>query len=146
MKRYEVIEKIINDNGFKRIAEIGVRDGETSKHLLSKCSIDTFLLVDVKKLVDLPEPCHFLEMTSEQASIRVPNNSLDLVFIDADHSYESVKKDIECWLPKVKSGGFITGHDYCNSAHRDVEKAVDEFFGKDRVSFYEDCYVWAVRV
>ena len=51
----------------------------------------------------------------------------DYIYIDADHSYESVKADIETWLPFVKPSGIIAGHDY--SAHfTGVVTAVNEFF------------------
>lgn len=63
--------------------------------------------------------------------------SLDLVFVDADHSYEGVKRDIAHWLRKVKPGGWLGGHDYDNADPRfdfsGVKRAVDEFgrnFGK----------------
>jgi len=45
----------------------------------------------------------------------------DLVYIDADHSYEGCKKDLEAWYPKVKR--FFTGDDYNKPG---VKKAVDE--------------------
>jgi hypothetical protein len=35
-----------------------------------------------------------------------------VVFIDLNHSYESVKEDIALWLPKVKKGGYLAGDDY----------------------------------
>ncbi len=40
------------------------------------------------------------------------DNEFDLVFIDADHSYEGAKKDIYAWYNKVKDGGILCGHDY----------------------------------
>lgn len=49
---------------------------------------------------------------SSSAAADYDNKSVDFVFIDADHSYEGVKKDILAWLPKVKSGGILAGHDY----------------------------------
>lgn len=55
------------------------------------------------------------------------DKSLDFVFIDADHAYENVKRDINAWLPKIKSGGILAGHDYI-STHSGVKRAVDELF------------------
>ena len=55
------------------------------------------------------------------------NESLDAVFIDADHSYESVVKDIAAWTPKVKRGGIIAGHDFCVD-FSGVIRAVSEAF------------------
>ena len=50
--------------------------------------------------------------TSEIASDMFNDNSLDFVYIDANHAYDYVVQDIELWYPKVKKGGFICGHDY----------------------------------
>ena len=52
--------------------------------------------------------------------------SLDFVFIDAEHSYEACIADIDDWLPKVRAGGFIGGHDYRNSLFPGVTRAVEE--------------------
>jgi SAM-dependent methyltransferase len=52
-----------------------------------------------------------LDKTSEEASKEFKDNSLDIVFIDADHRYEYIKRDIELWYPKVKIGGLLCGHD-----------------------------------
>ena len=41
-----------------------------------------------------------------------PPASVDFVFVDGDHSYESVLKDIKAWLPKVRPGGILAGHDF----------------------------------
>jgi hypothetical protein len=40
------------------------------------------------------------------------NGSLDIVYVDALHDYDNVKRDIIEWLPKVKKSGFLCGHDY----------------------------------
>jgi hypothetical protein len=55
------------------------------------------------------------------------DNSLDFVFIDADHSYESVKKDLCGWVPKVRVGGIISGHDYYKFKGGGVIPAVNEY-------------------
>lgn len=57
------------------------------------------------------------------------DEQLDFVYIDGNHRYEYVKMDIELYLPKVKKGGIICGHDF---NHEDgVNKAVLELFGND---------------
>lgn len=58
------------------------------------------------------------------------DNSVDFVFIDADHDYEFVIKDIESWYPKIKKGGILSGHDYFNHT-TGVKRAVDEKFGNN---------------
>lgn len=40
------------------------------------------------------------------------DESLDFVYIDANHAYDWVVADIKCWFPKVKKDGFLLGHDY----------------------------------
>ncbi len=49
---------------------------------------------------------------SQDALADVPDESLDWVFIDANHAYEYAKPDIIGWSKKVKIGGIISGHDY----------------------------------
>jgi cephalosporin hydroxylase len=46
------------------------------------------------------------------AADRFPEKSLAFVFLDDDHNYEAVKATIKAWLPKIKPGGWIGGHDY----------------------------------
>lgn len=61
----------------------------------------------------------------------------DLIYIDANHEYDSVKADIEAWWPLVKPGGILAGHDYENKLPEDgweaieVKKAVDEWVAKN---------------
>ncbi len=62
---------------------------------------------------------------SWEAAASYEDNSLDFVFLDAAHDYDSVKKDLEAWWPKVN--GYFGGHDYNNSPHG-VQMAVNEFF------------------
>jgi predicted O-methyltransferase YrrM len=70
------------------------------------------------------------------------DNSVDVIFIDAGHSYEAVKKDIEAWLPKMKKGGIMAGHDYW--AWEGVRKAVNEAFRQvDRVE--NDCWFKTIK-
>ena len=58
------------------------------------------------------------------------NCEIDMVYIDGDHAYESVKEDIELWVPWVKRNGFIAFHDYGTPHTPGVVEAVDEFVEK----------------
>lgn len=49
---------------------------------------------------------------SVDAAQRFKDESLDFVYLDADHSEEAVLEDIQAWLPKVRRGGLIAGHDF----------------------------------
>jgi len=53
------------------------------------------------------------------------DRSLDIVYIDGDHTYEAVVKDLAAWHPKIKKGGILCGDDIGWSG---VKRAVDEFF------------------
>ncbi len=67
---------------------------------------------------------------SAEAAGAVRDRALDFVFIDGDHSYKAVSRDITCWASKVKPGGFIGGHDYNHPKEGSgygVQKAVDRF-------------------
>lgn len=75
-----------------------------------------------------PVKGHFnpIKLDSIQASALYRDQSLDWVFIDASHDYHSVLADIKCWMPKVKQGGIISGHDY---HHPPIKQAVAETVG-----------------
>ena len=78
---------------------------------------------------------------SDEAAEYFLDNSVNSLFIDAGHSYEAVLKDITAWLPKMKNGGIMSGHDY--NSWQGVKKAVNSFFGKpDKVE--NDC--WFVKI
>ncbi len=53
-----------------------------------------------------------LRMDSVEASKRFADKSLAFVYLDGDHSFDGVRRDLFAWIPKVKSGGIIAGHDY----------------------------------
>lgn len=72
----------------------------------------------------------FINLPSLDAHHDIPNNSLDYIFIDGDHSYKAVSNDIKFYYSKVKSGGIFAGHDYNLS---DVKQAVSEFMQQQNV-------------
>jgi len=71
-----------------------------------------------------------LDMTSREAAYRVAP-PLAFVFIDANHTLEAVREDIEMWTPKIMRGGVVAFHDYGrNRADIQVKQAVDEWHRK----------------
>lgn len=58
--------------------------------------------------------CFMIRSDSQNAVELFEDESLDFVYIDANHKYEYVKQDISLWYPKVRKGGILAGHDYCN--------------------------------
>jgi hypothetical protein len=73
---------------------------------------------------------------SVEIAKQIQDGGLDWVYIDADHHYENVLADIEAWYPKVRSGGIVSGHDYCEYLDMTVIPAVDEFCKKNGYVFY----------
>ena len=55
-----------------------------------------------------------IRATSKVAADMFDRESLDFIYIDANHAYDFVVQDIKLWYPKVKSGGYLCGHDYIN--------------------------------
>lgn len=73
------------------------------------------------------------------------NNKFDYIFIDADHRYESVKKDFEDWFPKLEIGGYLAIHD--SAANRGgpywwegPSKLADELIEKNELEYIKTIY------
>lgn len=62
-----------------------------------------------KELFDFVEK---IKLTSYEASKKFDDESIDMVYIDAEHTPEAIKNDIGYWLPKIKNEGYISGHDW----------------------------------
>jgi hypothetical protein len=130
---YAAVE-IINKNKNITIDAIDTWEGSPQEnlHLVDPFEEKNLYDVFLKNIEPVKHIITPVKMDSVQASSRYEDRSLDFVFIDGSHLYEAVKADIEAWLPKVKLGGFIGGHDYGNNEILNgVKQAVDEFFGKD---------------
>lgn len=70
---------------------------------------------------------------SSEMAKQVPDGILDFVFIDADHRYPAVIKDLAAWVPKLQPGGILCGHDIHLPG---VKRAVDE-----KLKWYEEAGV-----
>lgn len=93
------------------------------------------------KLSYFADRARLITLPSVEAAARVPDHSVDGVFIDGDHSYAQVVRDIDAWEPKVQLGGFISGHDFGN--HPDVARAVlERAAARNRTVFLSMDWVW----
>lgn len=140
--------------------EVGVRQGDFSAHILRQWKGSKLWLVDawlelpgyeeahhdheqnyratLEKMRAFPGRYEIVRDLSVAAAVRFREESLDFIYLDADHSYESVKADLEAWYPKLKRGGLLAGDDYgalplhevnfgAGNLTFGVKKAVDEF-------------------
>lgn len=82
----------------------------------------------VRRVSGYGERAVIMRMTSATAAPRFEDESLDYVFIDADHSFDGVYDDIRLWLPKLKRGGWIGGHDFEHPRFPGVAEAVRSIF------------------
>lgn len=142
-------------------AEIGIFKGEFSKLILEKIKPSLFYMIDPwdGNIVSgdkngnnitqihgetfyvnhiLPEfgflpNTKILKHYSDVINL-FPDNYLDWVYIDAEHSYFNVKNDLYNCLPKIKKGGIISGHDYNNTMFPGVVKAVTELCQNENLS------------
>jgi predicted O-methyltransferase YrrM len=150
-ERKHFLSFLIDHFDWKLGAEIGVADGGTSAHLLSKHPELHMIGVDARRVFfDHAGPDDFIswdhdalrqlaefnlapfkdrwamfETLSVEAAERVPDASLDFVFIDADHSEGACRADIIAWLPKVRARGWLLGHDI---NWKGVRAAVDDLY------------------
>jgi hypothetical protein len=71
-------------------------------------------------------------MTSAEAATHVEAGTLDFVYVDARHDFDSVLEDLGCWWPKLRPGAIMAGHDYVDGDLPNgvfgVKSAVDRFF------------------
>jgi len=145
--------RLFADRGFRSGAEIGVWTGKFSKAICEAVPGVHLLCVDPwsyradyhEKKNDVMRlgsayaearerlrsfNCELMRMTSLEAVVRVPDRSLDFVYIDANHAREHVLADLSAWSHKVRRGGVVSGHDFHTSPTRpwiEVEAAVRDF-------------------
>lgn len=142
--RRSVVDRLIKENNLEFGAELGVQSGYLFFHLLDThpnlilFGVDSWIGTNQEayakmkkevneKVVDYKNGM-IMNMTTNEAAAKTPDESLDFVFIDADHSYPACKIDMEKWMSKVKVGGYIIGHD-CEVSS--VKRAIEEVFGKN---------------
>ena len=156
--RNDLIKNLTNLIGNGKGVEIGVFKGEFSKHILNNWG-GTLYMIDVwrplgneyedasnhKEHIDAYQQTMenikgfedrgiMIRASSEISANMFQDESLDFIFIDANHAYDFVVDDINLWFSKLKKGGIFSGHDYINMDwYNDPNFAPN---GKDK-------YIWA---
>ena len=135
----------LNETKAEVVAEVGVREGYFSKFILDNTSVKKLYAIDpwennaelsdcetvfrtCKSLLDpFADRAEMVKGYSPFAAEMFEDSSLDFVYIDGLHDYESVNADIAGFYSKVKTGGIIAGHDYHLEDWPGVYNAVNEF-------------------
>lgn len=131
------LAKLFGELGFKVGAELGVAAGEYSAVIMkynpdiTLYGVDPYISYSGYKdytrketfnaleerahaLLDKYPTYKFVRKMSLEAAEDFEDESLDFVYIDANHAEPFVTQDIEAWAPKVRKGGIVSGHDYAH--------------------------------
>ena len=135
-------------------AEIGVEYGENALRILLNLDIQILYLIDPYELAvkenkeqgvfstkdeaisvmkiaqnslqQFSSKIRWIKKLSQDVSSEIPDTSLDFVYIDGNHSYDAVYKDLQVYWEKLKLGGLFAGHDW-NAPGSGVKEAVETF-------------------
>lgn len=144
-KRGDLVTKF-KELGFTKGAEIGVEKAKFSEFLCVQMPEATIYCIDVWKRYDgdhgykhqknyliakerlskCPNAILVKDLSTNIAR-QMPKNSLDFVYIDANHDFDFVMEDIISWSRVVKPGGYICGHDYMEYKSIKVIEAVNAY-------------------
>lgn len=142
---------LIKEFGFKRGAEVGVREGHFSRFIVQNTDIEKWYAIDpwennpelgnadeaYRIAKEMFEPfgnrIEMIKGYSPSAADFVEDNSLDFIYIDGMHTYNEVKADIDAWWNKLKVGGILAGHDYHLEDWPGVYNSVNEFVQKNNL-------------
>lgn len=136
-------------NSGKKINFYAVDTWEGSKENLDSSSvhftpdIDNLYQIYLSNISSVIKYINNIRLDSLNAAKLFKDKSVSIVFIDACHEYSCVYNDIIAWLPKIKSGGILAGHDY-NHGWPGVNQAVNEIFGINNISTSEYCWIYQV--
>ena len=139
--RLNILEKCLPKNSI--CAEIGIANGDFSENIINIIKPTNLHLIELsKEYVNKCEEKFKYEISQGIVSIhhgysdivldQFPDQYFDWIYIDGDHSYDVVKKDLFISKEKIKSDGLIMLDDYVNFSHQEmlqygVMRAVNEF-------------------
>ena len=151
----EILKSHFGDKKIRGI-ELGTLLGATLTYVVESCPNITMIAIDVEPVVEMfriktggYEDRVLLLVGKTNVVIKHWHNlgagKVDFVWVDADHEYRQVKKDVFNFLPLINDGGFIGGHDYHCSKAWGVTQAVNEIFGKNILHLGRDLTWWVYK-
>jgi hypothetical protein len=123
----EIILQTLNMELLYLVDPYDVRDPDFAGH--SKPLVEGAREIAERRLAPYRERLIWLFVKSDVAVGFIDEGELDFVYIDGNHSYGYVARDIKNYLPLIKVGGWLGGHDYVmrSSPLIEVKRAVDDF-------------------
>lgn len=140
--RLELVEQLVNAAAPRSFLEVGVWKGELAAHVLARCSaVERYFMIDPwRPLPSWNKPFNVdaqtfervrdqamqavafahrrtvvLRGTTREVIDRIPNDSIDMAYVDGDHSLRGISIDLIAVFPKVKAGGLLAGDDFVPS-------------------------------
>jgi hypothetical protein len=106
------------------------RESTDSMARLTQADYDAARELAVRQTQEFADRRIIVQASSELAAGLVAERTLDLAFIDAEHSYAALSSDLAFWWPKIRSGGILSGHDF--ATYEEVGRAVQEWARSQR--------------
>ncbi|MFW5891394.1 MAG: class I SAM-dependent methyltransferase [bacterium] len=142
--------KIINHFNYKTGVEVGICQGKNASYILENSNLKVLYGIEnwsvkgcrkckketEKKMKKYGDRFIWKIGNSMEKVKDFADESVDFIYIDGDHKYQSVKKDFKKWYPKLRKGGLFAAHDYVKTKSCGVVKAADEFFKKINREFH----------
>jgi predicted O-methyltransferase YrrM len=160
--RTEELTKILQENNYQTFVEVGVYNGDNILTLAHRfpnvkfIGIDPYFDGEYNDRYELRNKQYWddkymkvinkaralgnvtiIRKQSLEAAIEFEKESVDIIFIDAIHTYKDCKDDINNWVKVVKPNGVLSGHDY-STRFFGVIMAVNELLGVDNVRIGAD--------
>jgi SAM-dependent methyltransferase len=142
----DLCEKYVKDDF--EILELGCNNGVSSslfsffaKKVICVDMIETEMM---SKLVSENPKIEFHNLTFNEFLIMDNENTYDLIYIDGEHTFESVFEDIKNYKNKVKPGGFLCGHDFIKESFG-VEEAIKKHFPSKEIIIFSDSS-WLIKM
>jgi predicted O-methyltransferase YrrM len=94
--------------------------------------VPMFVVVErILRKLELRQHVTLSAMSGQDLAQKMPDHSLDFVYIDASHEEDDTRSNLTAFLPKMRRGGIVAGHDLDHPGYPGVRQAVESVFGTD---------------